>query len=158
MKELNYNNSNANKMKIGFAKRKQTLSRVIIGLFLLFCAIGVYSADFSKSQNAETVIGQVLTIATVIPAFMVEGKFKELKGEELKTFIETADPEQLAEYYNQKNEATRKELEAKIESKATKEEALAADPWSNEPIYGDPKQPEAISAAEAIANVQRARV
>ena len=125
MKELNYNNSNANKMKIGFAKRKQTLSRVIIGLFLLFCGIGVYSADFSKSQNAETIIGQVLTIATVIPAFMVEGKFKELKGEELKTFIETADPEQLAEYYNQKNEATRKELEAKIESKATKEDIEA---------------------------------
>ena len=41
-----------------------------------------------------------------------------------------------------------------VPSFATKEEALAADPWSNEPIYGDPKQPEAISAAEAIANVE----
>jgi hypothetical protein len=41
-----------------------------------------------------------------------------------------------------------------VPSFKTKEEALAADPWSNEPIYGDPKQPEAISAAEAIANVQ----
>ena len=41
-----------------------------------------------------------------------------------------------------------------VPSFATKEEALAADPWSNEPIYGDPKQPEAISTAEAIANVE----
>lgn len=40
-----------------------------------------------------------------------------------------------------------------VPSFATKEEALAADPWSNEPIYGDPKQPEAISAAEAIETV-----
>ncbi len=41
-----------------------------------------------------------------------------------------------------------------VPSFKTKEEALAADPWSNEPIYGDAKQPEAISAAEAIANVE----
>jgi hypothetical protein len=41
-----------------------------------------------------------------------------------------------------------------VPSFKTKEEALAADTWSNEPIYGDPKQPEAISAAEAIANVE----
>ena len=41
-----------------------------------------------------------------------------------------------------------------VPSFTTKEEALAADPWSNEPIYGDPKQPQAISAAEAIANVE----
>jgi hypothetical protein len=41
-----------------------------------------------------------------------------------------------------------------VPSFATKEEALAADPWTNEPIYGDPKQPQAISAAEAIANVE----
>lgn len=37
-----------------------------------------------------------------------------------------------------------------VPSFATKEEALAADPWSNEPIYGDPKQPAPITAAEAI--------
>lgn len=46
-----------------------------------------------------------------------------------------------------------------VPSYATKEEALAAkpveiDPWSNEPIYGNPEQPAAISAAEAIANVE----
>jgi HK97 family phage major capsid protein len=117
MKELNYNNSNANKLKIGFAKRKQTMSRIVIGIVFLFCAIGFAGADFSKSQNAETVIGQVLTIATVIPAFMVDGKFKELKGEELKTFIETAEPEQLAEYYNKKNEAGIAELKTLLEKK-----------------------------------------
>jgi len=41
-----------------------------------------------------------------------------------------------------------------IPSFKTKEEALAADPWSNEPIYGNVNQPPAITAAEAIANVQ----
>jgi hypothetical protein len=41
-----------------------------------------------------------------------------------------------------------------VPSFKTKEEAIAADPWSNEPIYGDVTQPPAISAAEAIANVQ----
>ena len=41
-----------------------------------------------------------------------------------------------------------------VPSFKTKEEALTADPWSKEPIYGDVTQPPAISAAEAIANVQ----
>jgi hypothetical protein len=41
-----------------------------------------------------------------------------------------------------------------VPSFKTKEEALAADPWTTEPIYGDPNQPAAISAAEAIANVE----
>jgi len=41
-----------------------------------------------------------------------------------------------------------------VPSFKTKEEALAADPWTTEPIYADPKQPPAISTAEAIANVQ----
>jgi len=47
-----------------------------------------------------------------------------------------------------------------IPSYKTKQEAIAAtaekDPWAThvENIYNDPKQPEAISAAEAIANVE----
>jgi hypothetical protein len=41
-----------------------------------------------------------------------------------------------------------------VPSFKTKDEALAADPWSNQPIYGDITQPTAITAAEAIANVQ----
>jgi hypothetical protein len=41
-----------------------------------------------------------------------------------------------------------------VPSYKTKEEALAADPWSNTPIYGDVTQPPAITTAEAIANVQ----
>ena len=40
-----------------------------------------------------------------------------------------------------------------VPSFATKEEALAADPWSTEPIYGDPKQPQAITVAEAMDNI-----
>jgi hypothetical protein len=41
-----------------------------------------------------------------------------------------------------------------VPSFKTKEEALAADPWNKEPIYGDVNQPVAITAAEAIANIQ----
>jgi len=41
-----------------------------------------------------------------------------------------------------------------VPSYKTKEEALAADPWSKEPIYADPNQPMAISAAESVATIQ----
>ena len=41
-----------------------------------------------------------------------------------------------------------------VRSFKTKEEALAADPWSNHPVYNDPNQPMAVSAAEAIATIQ----
>jgi hypothetical protein len=41
-----------------------------------------------------------------------------------------------------------------VPSFKTKEQALAADPWSNHPVYNDPNQPMAISAAEAIATIQ----
>jgi hypothetical protein len=40
-----------------------------------------------------------------------------------------------------------------VPSFKTKEEAIAADPWSSEPIYGDPKQPQAITVAEAMDNI-----
>ena len=41
-----------------------------------------------------------------------------------------------------------------VPSFKTKEEALAADPWSNHPVYNDPNQPMAVSAADAIATIQ----
>jgi hypothetical protein len=44
--------------------------------------------------------------------------------------------------------------ENEVPSFKTKEEALAADPWSNHPVYNDPNQPMAVSAAEAIATIQ----
>ena len=48
--------------------------------------------------------------------------FKELKNEELNTFIKEASAEELAEYYNQKNAASKAELEALINNKASKED------------------------------------
>jgi len=41
-----------------------------------------------------------------------------------------------------------------VPSFKTKEEALAADPWSNQPIYADANQLMAVSAADAIATIQ----
>lgn len=46
------------------------------------------------------------------------------------------------------------ERNKQIPSFKTEAEALAADPWSNQPIYADPAQPQAITTAEAISNVQ----
>ena len=43
---------------------------------------------------------------------------------------------------------------SEVPSFKTKEEALAADPWSNHPVYNDPNQPMAVSAAEAIATIK----
>ena len=40
-----------------------------------------------------------------------------------------------------------------VPSFKTKEEALAADPWSNHPVYNDPNQPMPISTGEAIETV-----
>ena len=41
-----------------------------------------------------------------------------------------------------------------VPSFKTEAEALAADPWSNQPIYNNPTQPQAVTTAEAIANVE----
>jgi hypothetical protein len=113
MKELNYKASGANKIKIAFAKRKQTLARVL-GVFLLaLITFSCVSAD--KSATA-------LVLATV-PVFMIGGKFKELQGEELKTFVETATAEDLAAYYNAKNEAAKLEIKALIEANKADNEA-----------------------------------
>jgi hypothetical protein len=40
-----------------------------------------------------------------------------------------------------------------VPSFKTKEEALAADPWSNHPVYNDPNQPMAVTVAEAMDNI-----
>jgi len=42
-----------------------------------------------------------------------------------------------------------------VPSFKTKEEALAADPWSNHPVYNDPNQPMAVSAADAIGTITK---
>ena len=112
MKELNYKASGANKMKIAFAKRKQTIARVL-GVFLLaLLTISCVSAD--KSATA-------LVLATA-PVFMIGGKFKELEGAELTKFMEESTPEQIAEYLTAKNAHFKAEIDKAIENKVSKEE------------------------------------
>ncbi len=120
MKELNYKPCNANTMKIKHAKRKQTLSRVLLFVFVLFAGIGIANADFSKMDKGAA-IGSGISLATVLP-FMVSGKFKELKGEELDTFLKEAQPEDVAKYYDELNKMKKEALDKAIESKASKED------------------------------------
>jgi hypothetical protein len=59
--------------------------------------------------------------------------------------------------YAAKGKRPSREEMSKVERLTAKDIAkkpIEDNPWSNEPIYNDPKQPEAISAAEAIANVE----
>jgi HK97 family phage major capsid protein len=121
MKELNYKASGANKMKIAFAKRKQRLARIIGAFILMFTIASASGMDFGVFKNSQTIGGAAVVLST-LPIFIIGGKFKELKGEELETFIKEASADELAEYYNKKNEAARLELDALISSKANKED------------------------------------
>jgi HK97 family phage major capsid protein len=116
MKELNYKVCNANTMKIKHAKRKQTLARMIMFVFVLFAGFGLASTDGKSS-----VLAAGISLAT-LPVFIIGGKFKALEGEELKSFLAEAEPEDLAAYYNAKNESANESLKALVESKATKED------------------------------------
>jgi len=121
MKELSYKPCNANTMKIKYAKRKQTLGRVLLFVVLLFAGIGLANADFSKMDKGAA-IGSGISLATALPLFMVGGKFKELEGAELTEFMEKATPEQISEYLTAKNAHFKAEIDKAIENKVSKEE------------------------------------
>jgi len=124
MKELNYKPCNANTMKIKHAKRKQTLGRVLLFVFVLFAGIGLANADFSKMDKGAA-IGSGISLATVLP-FMVGGKFKELKGEELETFMKDAQPEDIANYQEQLYNVRKEALDKAIADKVSKEDLQKA--------------------------------
>ncbi len=123
MKELNYSKSGANEFKRKFAFRK-----LFLGLALLVAFATVTTVSAVETGNYKS-----LATLAVVPLFMVDGKFKELKGEDLTKFLADSSPEDLAAYYNAKNandEAERKRLseelktEIKAENKAVIEAAL----------------------------------
>ena len=61
----------------------------------------------------------------------------------------------LSKHSDGKPRPSRSEME-KVERVTAKQIAakpVEKDPWSNEPIYNNPEQPQAITAAEAIANI-----
>lgn len=121
MKELNYKVCNSNTLKISHAKKKQSLGRFLLFVVMLFAGIGISNADFSKMDKGAA-IGAGISLATVLPVFMVEGKFKELSAEKLTELIENGSAEDLAAYYNAKNDNSKAELNKLIESKASKED------------------------------------
>lgn len=120
MKELSYKPCNANTMKIKHAKRKQTLSRLILFVFVLFAGAGLASTDFSKI-NKGAAIGSGISLATVLP-FMVGGKFKELNETELETFLKDATPEDIGKYYSELSNMKKEALDKAIADKASKED------------------------------------
>lgn len=122
MKELNYKASGANKTKIAFAKRKQVLAR-IIGIFILALTISsAIGADFSKIRTSEALGGASVTLSSLPFIFMKNGKFEELKGEELATFLKDGEPDAIAKYYEELNKVRKEALDKAIEAKASKED------------------------------------
>lgn len=116
MKELKYAPSGANEMKIKVAKRKRNFIFGMIAAICLMFVVTVVDAGINTINPYGA--ASAVTIATVLPVFMVEGKFKELTGAEWETFKKDASAEQLAEYFNAKNAAAKADLDAKIAAKA----------------------------------------
>ena len=54
MKELSYKNSNANKMKIAFAKRKKSIALCSLLAIVAIVAMSVFGSDLSEMFNNGT--------------------------------------------------------------------------------------------------------
>lgn len=119
MKELSYKNSNANKMKIAFAKRKKYIALCSLLAIVAIVAVSVFGSDLSEMFNNGTAIAYGVVTATVLP-FMIGGQFKELQGEELKTFLEKSTPEELGAYHKALADYKNAELQKAIDNKADK--------------------------------------
>lgn len=108
-------------------KHAQTIKKrgmLLLSAILLMCTITIVDAGIDNISG-EGLAGAA-TIAT-LPLFMVDNKFVELKGEDLTTFMKDAKPEQIAEYFNAKNEVSRKALNELIEKKdVANKEAIEA--------------------------------
>lgn len=119
MKELSYKNSNANKMKIAYAKRKKSIATFSLIAILAIVAVSVFGSDLSEMFNSGTAIAYGAITASVLP-FMIGGQFKELQGEELKTFLEKSTPEELGAYHKALADFKNEELKKAIDNKADK--------------------------------------
>lgn len=103
-------------------KGKKLAITLLASIALLF-TVSIVNADFSK-VNGKATIASGLTIAA-LPVFMIEGKFKELKGDDLATFMKDATPEEMNGYVTEYNKFKIAELNKKIEDRASKEDILA---------------------------------
>lgn len=119
MKELSYKNSNANKMKIAFAKRKKSIALCSLLAIVAIVAVSVFGSDLSEMFNNGTAIAYGVVTASVLP-FMIGGQFKELQGEELKSFLEKSTPEELGAYHKALADYKNAELQKAIDNKADK--------------------------------------
>lgn len=130
-KELNYKKDNANSMKIKFAQRKRNIQVFLMAMVFGLIAFSVSSIDASTFKNGGVITAEAISFAVLLPVFMTEGKFKELKGEELNVFLKDASPEQLAEYYNAKNEASKLEIKRLIDESNEKNLATIKEMQEN---------------------------
>ena len=105
---------------IAHQKRITTMARVILGMIAIILTVAFVGADHESVGVGLQMAGAASLAA--LPVFMLEGKFKELTGADWETFKKDATPEELAEYFNQKNEAKRFELKSLIDAKASKDD------------------------------------
>lgn len=99
------------------AQKIKTFAMGALALMAIMLVSTFVDAGISSLFGTQLAAGGLSLCA--LPIFLIEGKFKELTGADWETFKKDATPEQLAEYFNSKNEAKRKELELLIESKST---------------------------------------
>lgn len=102
------------------AKKMRVFGFAILGLIALLVAVAIPSVD--ASNVIGPIYGTGLSLAVVLPVFMLDNKFVELKGSDLELFKKDATAEQLAEYYNAFNDHARKALDILIAGKASKED------------------------------------
>lgn len=103
----------------------------MMGFGILALIAVMFVVPFIGNHVSDIPFAQILTssgacLAIVLPAYIVNNAFVELKGEDLKTFVKEATAEELAGYYTAKNAHDKTELEKLIASKATPEDIAKA--------------------------------
>ncbi len=106
------------------AKKMRVIAFGILSIVALLVMVALPAVEASNVVNCLK--GTGVSLAIVLPVFMVNNSFVELKGADWETFKKDATAEQLAEYYNAFNDNARKALDTLIASKASKEDINAA--------------------------------
>lgn len=104
------------------ARKKRILGLGILAIIALFVFTALPAMESIGYGDIVTSMGISLA---ALPVFMVDSKFVELSKKDFTTFTKDATAEELAEYYNQKNQAKSDALQEAIDKKVSKVEIKA---------------------------------
>jgi HK97 family phage major capsid protein len=108
------------KLKNAFQNRLALIATGVLAMFAVIM-ISILVSDFTI-----TGLMAAASYCTLLPVFMIDGKFKELGEAEFKTFQEKATAEELAGYLNALNAHKRAELEMLKKNDANNTNAINA--------------------------------